>query len=127
MVYESSVNGGSTLKEEAQMIREAYREAEALSAMGWFFGIDFEKLGRRCSIAVCLIMIIGAIYKIFMFVLRLIIVYGSEDSYLLMAVRVFCTQEHLLAMGNNDQRKIRVAKEEDNNNDVVIINNADSD
>ena len=95
---ESSGNGNSKVDDQISAINEAYEITKKYDLEKLITGLDIEKIGRNCSIAVCAMVGLYAVYKILDWVFKFMMVMGSGNTEVLTSMFIACfTQFHLLA------------------------------
>ena len=93
--------------EEASTLRDAYERAQEYDMEEWLIGINWERIGGRCSIAVVALIGSYLLYSALMLLWRMVIVYGAEESFYLAALRACCATIHLLALDSEGRRRNR--------------------
>ena len=99
-----SANGNSRVSDQISAINEAYEITKKYDLEELVTGLDMEKIGRNCSIAVCGMVVLYAVYKILDWVVKFMMVVGSGDTEMLTSMFIACfTQFHLLAEARKKQ------------------------
>ena len=101
VVYEAKSSSGATVFEEAEHLRSTFDMIKDIDVVGLITGLNLQRVGGICSIIVVCCMSVYTVYHVIVFVFKVIIVYGAEDSYYLAAIRALCTSVHLLQEDSN--------------------------
>ena len=79
------------------LLGSAVHKATKIIGPSFWMGIDIEQIGRRCSIAVCALVVIYAVYWFISFFLRCAMFRGDNISCLALAIRSTFPQLFLIA------------------------------
>ena len=101
---------GATVFEEAEHLRSTFDMIKDMDVVGLLTGLSLQRVGGICSIIVVCCMVLFIVYHVVIFVFKVIIVYGAEDSYYLAAVRALCTSVHLIQEDSNARIRARNAE-----------------
>ena len=106
-------DGRSKIDDQMSAINEAYELTKKYNLKNLILGLDMERIGRNCSIAVCVMAGLYAIYRVLDCGVKLLLVLGSGDAGVLTSLFIACfTQFHLLSE-ESKKKKIRGKREEE--------------
>ena len=99
-------DGRSKVDDKMSAINEAYEITKKYNLRKLILGLDMERIGRNCSIAVCVMVGLYAIYKVLDWGVKTLLVFGRGDTgvWTSIFIAVF-TQFHLLS--EEKKKKIR--------------------
>ena len=98
-------SGGNPVDDRISAINQAYEITKEYDLSAMLLGIDWEKTGRRCSIAVCAMVVGYVLYKVVDWAVKVLMILGSGDTTVVTGMLMACcTQVHLLAKTIQEQR-----------------------
>ena len=86
-----------------EMLGSAVHKATNTIESALWMGFDIELIGRRCSIAVCVLLIIYVVYWVISFCLRCAMFRGDNISCLALAIRSMFPELFLIAKHTGDE------------------------
>ena len=91
-------SGSIGVDDKMSAINQAYEITKEYDLKAMLLGIDWEKTGRRCSIAVCAMVIGYVIYIVADWAVKMLMILGGDDTSVLAGMfMACCTQVHLLS------------------------------
>ena len=97
VAYNVKGENGDTVYDAAEALHRTYELAKKIDIEGWLLGLNWDRIGGRCSIAVVSAMASYLLYGIAMFVSKAMIIYGGGDfNVAVSALKAAFSQIYLL-------------------------------
>ena len=114
---------GYELFEEAKEMNDVFTMVREFNVKKLMKELTIEKVGGLCSIIVVAAVSVYVAFKIIVFVMKFIIIYGSEESFYLAACRAMCTEIHIVQEDSNVRIRIKNAKVDDQVETLKVVGN----